>query len=224
MEKPQKILETALVLVCVGIIAMVTAMAFEPGYSKYCLGAVAQAAGGNVASANGSGHSGNLTLSFGAFDHGEGNITGQATFIDGEAGTKVTVDIEWRTVNGNQASLGGTVMKSTDIKFGPGKPVTFFVVDNGEGAGAVADLFSAPVIGGCGIQSEAPVPFESDAGNIQVRFYAPDKDCNKCPAGTHCAGNGECVGGGGNHCKMGYKDCCGTCVPDDTTVCPACPK
>lgn len=49
-------------------------------------------AGGNVASANGSGHSGDVTLSFGAFDHSEGNVTGQATFMDDFTKTKVTID------------------------------------------------------------------------------------------------------------------------------------
>jgi hypothetical protein len=183
-------------------------------------------AGGNVASANGSGHSGEITLSFGAFDHGGGNFTGQATFIDDLAKTKVTIDVECLTVNGNFASIGGSVVKSTNPSFPAGTGVNFRVLDNGEGQGAIEDSFSSLYAGGCGApEAEQPAMMSSDIGNIQVRFNAPDKDCTKCPVGTHCGGNGECVGGGGsNHCKAGYKDCCGTCVPDDQSVCPACPK
>ena len=181
-------------------------------------------AGGNVASANGSGHNGSLTLSFGAFDHGEGNFTGQATLIDDAAKTKVTIDVECISVSGNSATVGGTVLKSTNPDFPTGSGVTFDVVDNGEGAGAIQDEFTPPRIGGCGVGSMAPAPLPSDTGNIQVRFVAPDKECSKCPGGTHCAGNGECVGGGGgSHCKPGYKDCCGTCIPEGATDCPACP-
>ena len=179
----------------------------------------------NVASANGSGHSGEITLSFGAFDHGSGNITGQATFIDDLAKTKVTIDVGCLTVSANNASIGGTVSKSTNPSFPAGTDVTFYVVDNGEGQGALEDGFSNLYAGGCGgAAGEAPVLMSSDIGNIQVRFNAPDKDCTKCPAGTHCGGNGECVGGGGSsHCKAGYRDCCGSCVPDDGSTCPACP-
>ena len=182
-------------------------------------------AGGNVASANGSGHSGEITLSFGAFDHGGGNFTGQATFIDDFAKTKVTVDVECLTVNGNLASISGSVAKSTNPSFPVGAGVNFYVLDNGEGQGAIEDTFSGLYLGGgCPpAQSEVPVMMVSDTGNIQVRFNAPDKDCTKCPVGTHCGGNGECVGGGGSHCKVGYKDCCGTCVLDDGSVCPGCP-
>ncbi|HEX7297289.1 MAG TPA: hypothetical protein VF251_16175 [Pyrinomonadaceae bacterium] len=178
----------------------------------------------NVASANGSGHSGEITLSFGAFDHGNGNITGQATFIDDLAKTKVTIDVTCLLVSGNVASVGGSVTKSTNSSFAVGTEVNFNVVDNGEGQGAIEDTFSDLHVGGCSIPGpEAPPMMISDIGNIQVRFNAPDKDCTKCPLGTHCGGNGECVGGGGSHCKAGYKDCCGTCVPDDGSICPACP-
>jgi hypothetical protein len=93
----------------------------------------------NVASANGSGHNGDLTLSFGAFDHGEGNFTGQATFIDDAAKTKVTIDVECVSVGGNSAKVGGTVQKSTNPGFASGDGVTFIVVDNGEGEGAMPD-------------------------------------------------------------------------------------
>jgi len=183
-------------------------------------------AGGNVASANGSGHSGEITLSFGAFDHGAGNFTGQATFIDDLAKTKVTIDVECLTVSGNVASIGGSVLKSTNPSFPAGTGVNFSVLDNGEGQGAIEDSFSSLYVGGCGApQSEQPAMMSSDIGNIQVRFNAPDKDCTKCPVGTHCGGNGECVGGGGgSHCKAGYKDCCGICVPDDGKACPGCPQ
>jgi len=185
----------------------------------------ANTAGGNVASANGSGHSGDVTLSFGAFDHGGGSYTGQATFIDDFAKTKVTVDVECVTVNGNIASVSGSVTKSTNPSFPVGTGVHFQVIDNGEGEGAVEDYFSGLYIGGgCPpAETEAPAMMASDIGNIQVRFNAPDKDCMKCPSGTHCAGNGECVGGGGDHCKVGYKDCCGTCIPEGIG-CKACPK
>jgi hypothetical protein len=167
-------------------------------------------AGGNVASANGSGHSGDVTLSFGAFDHGGGSFTGQATFIDDFAKTKVTVDVECLTVNGNIASVGGSVVKSTNSSFPVGTDVNFAVLDNGEGQGTIEDNFSGLYVGGCGAaQGEQPPMMVSDIGNIQVRFNAPDKACSKCP---------------GNHCKAGYKDCCGTCVPDDTPACEACPK
>lgn len=174
-------------------------------------------AGGNVASANGSGHNGSLTLSFGAFDHGEGNFTGQATFIDDAAKTKVTIDVEGLSVSGNTATVGGTVLKSNDLCFAPGSRVTFDVVDNGEGVGAIPDAFTSPYPGGCATMGGGLVP--SDSGNIQVRFVAPDKDCMMCPVGTHCAGNGECVGGGGNHCLSGYYDCCGSCIREGE-LCP----
>lgn len=187
-------------------------------------------AGGNVASANGSGHSGSVTLSFGAFDHGEGNYTGQATFIDDSANTKITIDVECLTVSGNTAIVGGVVRKSTDGAFAPGSGVIFSVVDNGEGAGSSPDAFSQPHPGGCGSAAKPPNPVPSDSGNIQVRYVAPDKDCTKCVVGTHCAGNGECVGGGGSGgggggitCPTGYRDCCGTCLPE-FEACPiVCP-
>lgn len=181
-------------------------------------------AGGNVASANGSGHNGDFTLSFGAFDHGEGNFTGQATFINDAANSKVTLDVECLSVSVNIATVGGTVLKSNDPGFAPGSGGTFSVVDNGEGTGAIPDAFTSLNPGGCGAaESMIPVPMSSDSGNIQVRFVAPDKDCMKCPAGTHCAGNGECAGGGGSHCKTGYKDCCGTCILEGEG-CMACEK
>ena len=138
-------------------------------------------AGGNVASANGSGHSGDVTLSFGAFDHGEGNVTGQATFMDDFTKTKVTIDVECLTVNGNLASIGGSVSKSSNPSFGVGKIVNFYVRDNGEGQGAIEDTFSGLSFGGCAAaQGEEPIMMVSDTGNIQVRFNAPDKDCTKC--------------------------------------------
>ncbi len=166
---------------------------------------------GNVASANGSGHNGDLTLSFGAFDHGERNYTGQATFINDAAKTKVTIDVEGLSVSGNTATVGGTVLKSNDLCFAPGSRVTFDVVDNGEGVGAIPDAFTSPSGGGCAATG-VPELMSSDTGNIQVRFVAPDGECERCPAGTHCAGNGECVGGGGSHCKTGYYYCCGSCI------------
>ncbi|HEY8563578.1 MAG TPA: hypothetical protein VIL74_24580 [Pyrinomonadaceae bacterium] len=191
--------------------------------SAYCAG--------NLASANGSGHNGSMTLSFGAFNHGSNNFTGQATFIDEAANTKLTVDVECLTVAGNQATFKGSVRKSTNSAFPTGIGVSFTVVDNGEGAGSPPDQFSPPYLGGCGAaETAAPGLLVSDAGNIQVRFVAPDKDCTKCPFGTHCAGNGECVGGGGgggggggSTCPIGTRDCGCDCVPLDQTECPACP-
>jgi hypothetical protein len=179
---------------------------------------------GNIASASGGAHSGTLNLSFGAFDHGDGNITGQATLIDDATKAKVTIDVECLLVSGNQADVGGTVSKSNDPLLTVGSAVHFTVVDQGEGAGVV-DYFTSPVQGVCSVGGPGPLPpaMESDRGNIQVRFVAPDKDCTKCPAGTHCAGNGECVGGGGNlHCPQGQYECCGSCIPDGTQ-CQACP-
>ena len=215
MRKKRILLASTLTFACLAIISIVTINVFNPEPSVYCAG--------NIASANGSGHNGNLTLSFGAFNHGEGNFTGQATFIDDAAKTKVTIDVECLSSGGSQAIVGGTVQKSTNPAFSPGLGVSFIVQDNGEGAGALPDAFGPPFIGGCGAaQSEVPPLLESDAGNIQVRFAAPDKDCGKCPVGTHCAGNGECVGGG-THCKPGYVYCCGNCVPFGP-ACPDCPK
>ena len=181
----------------------------------------------NVASASGSGHAGDLSLSFGAADHGDLSYTGQATFVYESSRQKVTIDVECMSVNGNHARMTGTVTKSTNPTFPAATSVSFDVLDNGEGAGAAADQFSPPRPGSCGsIKPEAPVFNASDRGNIQVRFVAPDKDCTKCPAGTHCAGNGECVGGGGGgtHCPSGYYYCCstGSCIPD-FDACQACP-
>ena len=217
MKKSSIFLAVTAALAFIGIASIIGINAFNPETQVNCAG--------NVASANGSGHNGNLTLSFGAFNHGEGNFTGQATFIDEAAKTRVTIDVECINVNGNIATVGGTVQKSTNPSFISGTAVSFIVQDNGEGAGALPDAFSAPFIGGCGgTQSEEPPLMESDAGNIQVRFVAPNKDCKKCPVGTHCAGNGECVGGGGGgggiSCPVGTRDCCGNCVPE-LEACPA---
>jgi hypothetical protein len=180
------------------------------------------AADGNVASASGGAHNGTLNLSFGAFDHGEGNITGQATFIDDATKARITIDIECLTISGSQADVGGTVTRSSHPAFSVGTAVHFIVDDQGEGVG-VTDYFTLPSNGSCSSRiMGAALP--SDRGNIQVRFVAPDKDCGKCPMGTHCAGNGECVGGGGNlHCSADEKECCGSCIPKDVG-CPACPS
>lgn len=219
MNKTRMLLALVLTLACLVVISIVTVSALSPKPAAYCAG--------NVASANGSGHNENLTLSLGAFDHGEGNFTGQATFIDDAAKTKVTIDVECVSVNGNNATVGGTVRKSTNPGFAPGVGVSFIVVDNGEGANAPPDLFSLPFPGGCGggPTQEAKL-LSSDAGNIQVRFVAPNKDCKKCPAGTHCAGNGECVGGGGGdiQCPTGFRDCCGTCLPEGEACPVVCPQ
>jgi hypothetical protein len=166
-------------------------------------------AGGNVASANGSGHNGNLTLSFGAFDHGAGNFTGQATFIDDATRTKVTIDVECVIVSSNTAKVGGTVLRSSNPSFAPGDRVSFRVVDNGEGVGAIADQFTPPYLEGCGVELMELAPLPSNTGNIQVRFVAQDRDCTKCPAGTHCAGNGECVGGGGGTVSQALSSAAG---------------
>lgn len=217
MKKASIFIAFALTLACVGIISMVTVSALNRESSEYCAVRSANSIlGGNVASANGSGHHKSLTLSFGAFDHGNGNITGQATYIDEAAKTKVTIDVECINTGKNDARIGGTVQKSTDPSFAPGSGVSFIVVDNGEGASSPPDLFTPPFLGGCaGLQFGKPVLLSSDAGNIQVRFVAPDKNCEKCPEGTHCAGNGECVGGGGGgKCPDGYKECCGNCIPE----------
>jgi hypothetical protein len=214
MRKNRILLASTLSLICLAIISIITINAFNPEPAAYCAG--------NVASANGSGHNENLTLSFGAFDHGEGNITGQATFIEGVKNTKVTIDVECVSVTVNLARIGGTVRKSTDPVYAPGEGVSFFVQDNGEGDGAKADGFTALIKAECGKKVEAKGLLQSDSGNIQVRFVAPDKDCTKCPFGTHCAGNGECVGGGGgsgDSCPVGTRNCCGTCLPE-SEACP----
>lgn len=213
MKNNRIFLALALTLACLMTISIITINTFSPETSVYCAG--------NVASANGSGHHKTHRLSFGAFDHGEGNVTGQATFIDDAARTKITIDVECVSVIGNIATIGGTVRNSTNPAFVHGVGVTFLVADNGEGANSPPDLFSLPVLGGCGGKlSKEPVLLPSNAGNIQVRFVAPDRDCTKCPFGTHCAGNGECVGGGGvNTCPPRYKECCGTCTPE-SEQCP----
>ena len=182
---------------------------------------------GNVASASGSGHHKSYSLSFGAADHGESNYTGQATFIYESTREKVTIDVECITTGKeNHAVIGGMVTKSTHPDFPVMSSVSFDVIDNGEGAGEGADQFTLPRSGGCKAVTNKPIFMASDRGNIQVRFIAPDNDCTKCPVGTHCAGNGECVGGGsggGNHCPSGFRDCCGVCVEEAQTECPACP-
>ena len=130
---------------------------------------------GNVASGSGSGHFKDISLSFGAADHGEFNYTGQATFIYETARQKVTIDVECVSVAGNTASIAGTVTKSTNPDFPAGEqpyPVVFNVVDNGEGAAAPPDLLTPPRYGKCG---DFPMAYtDSDRGNIQVRFVAPD--------------------------------------------------
>jgi hypothetical protein len=212
MKKTRILLALTLTLTFLGTISIITINPFNQEPSVYCAG--------NVASANGSGNNGNLSLSFGAFDHGEGNITGQATFIDKAKNIKVSIDVECVTVNGNIATVGGTVQKSTIPDFAPGSGVSFMVADNGEGIDSKPDLFSHPSGVGCGKEAKY-VLMPSDAGNIQVRFVAPDKDCEKCPFGTHCAGNGECVGGGsGTKCPPKYKECCGNCV-SEFELCPS---
>ena len=205
-----------IVIVFLGLVALTPFTLFSPAIPL---------TSGNVASASGGGHNGTLNLSFGAFDHGDGNITGQATLIDDSTKTKVTIDVECLVVSGNQADVGGTVSKSNDSVLTVGSAAHFIVIDQGEGVG-ISDYFTSLVPGVCSAGGGGPLPpaMESDRGNIQVRFVAPDKDCAKCPAGTHCAGNGECVGGGGGHggCPQGQYDCCGTCTPDGV-ACPACP-
>jgi hypothetical protein len=228
MKKHSALLIVTLTMVCVGIISIVAVSAFNRKTAAYCPSQPGNLLpGGNVASANGSGHNGNFTLSFGAFDHGSGNVTGQATFIDEGANTKMTVDVECLFSGQKTAMFGGTIQRSTNPNFTSGSEAMFQVEDNGEGTNAPPDQFSLPFIGSCGgAQTSAPGLLPSDAGNIQVRFVAPNKDCSKCPFGTHCAGNGECVGGGGggggNQCPTGYRDCCGSCVPVEIE-CPACP-
>lgn len=219
MKKTNTILAVALTLVSVVIISIVTVSGFHRTVQAYYSNQPENALpAGNKASANGSGHNGNFTLSFGAFDHGSQNVTGQATFIDDGANTKITVDVECLFSGKKAAMFGGTVKRSTDPNFAVGSGVMFQVDDNGEGAGAPPDRFSYPFAGTCGgAITTAPALLISNSGNIQVRFEAPNKDCSKCPFGTHCAGNGECVGGGngggGNQCPSGTRDCCGSCVP-----------
>lgn len=224
MKKASIFIAFALILACIGIISLVTVNAFNRDSSEFCAAKSGNSMrGGNVASANGSAHHKNLTLSFGAFDHGEGDVTGQATFIDNAAKTKVTIDVECVSVSNNTAIVGGTVRKSTNPNFAQGSEATFIVQDNGEGEGSPPDRFSPPTLGGCGGKVAVKLLLTSDTGNIQVRFAAADKDCTKCPFGTHCAGNGECVGGGGgNQCPDGYTECCGNCAPIGE-ACPACP-
>ena len=204
-----------IVIVFLGLVALTPFTLFSPAIPL---------TSGNVASASGGGHNGTLNLSFGAFDHSDGNITGQATLIDDSTKTKVTIDVECLVVSGNQADVGGTVSKSNDSVLTVGSAAHFIVIDQGEGVG-VSDYFTSPVPGVCSAGGGDPLPpaMESDRGNIQGRFVAPDKDCTKCPAGTHCAGNGECVGGSGNlHCPQGQYECCGSCIPEGTHCEAAC--
>lgn len=230
MNKTRILMTLTLALACLGIISMVTVRALTRESSEYdslrSMNLIFSV--GNDSSANGSAHNGDLTLSFGAFDHGNGNITGQATFIDNAAKTKVTIDVECLSVNGNTARVDGTVRKSTNPNFAADAGVTFIVEDNGEGENSQPDRFNPPVLGGCRGAVKVPKLLTSDSGNIQVRFVAPDKDCTKCPAGTHCGGNGECVGGGGggggdNSCPIGYSECGCVCVlPGE--ACEVCPE
>ena len=222
MKKTRILVALTVTIACLGIISMVTVSAVNPETAAYCPAPSENSMlNGNVASANGSGHNGSLTLSFGAFDHGEGNVTGQATFINDAAKTKITIDVEGLSVSGNSATVGGTVQRSNDLCFALGSYVTFDVVDNGEGAGAIPDTFTSPSPTGMCMVSPQPGPIPNDTGNIQVRFVAPGQDCTMCPVGTHCAGNGECVGGGGSACKIGYVDCCGRCILKEL-ACPGC--
>ena len=119
------------------------------------------------------------TFSFAAVTQNDGTATGQAVVINRAQESRTHIEIVCLNVIGDRAYLGGYITGS-DVDSEVGLPVIFAVEDNGQGAGADADVMTLVLVGDPGdvpdchdpvlvelLDSYLLIPVEE--GNIQVR-------------------------------------------------------
>ena len=113
------------------------------------------------------------TIEFTAVRDSQNNQRGQGHFHNHFTGLRLHFIIDCLNVQGNMATISGTVAKSTNPEL-QDAPFLLRVVDNGEGKNAAADLASPIAIffGGepstCNMTLTAPL-LPIQGGNIQVR-------------------------------------------------------
>ncbi len=116
-------------------------------------------------------------FAFNATTRPNGTVQGQGTLNRTDSGTRFQFTIDCLSVNGNVATMSGTITASNAFPNSIGSPCWFRVKDNGEGANAPPDEITfltfcptGPV--GCPIQScssDQGLPLlPIQAGNIQV--------------------------------------------------------
>jgi len=138
--------------------------------------------GGVVESARGSGHyfAGDQirTLAFSAVRHADGTVSGEYQINVHASALWFHVTVECMLTSGNVAWIGGHIDRSSDAAVViPGTVSYFWMVDNGEGAGAPADIVSVARINDVDAAleefcTEGPTvlpPREIVNGNVQVR-------------------------------------------------------
>jgi hypothetical protein len=136
---------------------------------------------GGIESATGSGHyvAGDQirTLAFSAVRHADRTVSGEYQINVHAAGLSFHVTVECMLTAGNMAWIGGHVDSSSDPAVViPGTVSYFWMVDNGEGAGAPADIVSVARINDVdeslvAFCTEGPTilpPREIVHGNVQV--------------------------------------------------------
>jgi hypothetical protein len=113
-----------------------------------------------------------------AIERADGSVAGQFEFQARQLSVRVHGRVTCLSVVGNAAWLGGVIEQMVgsfpNPAVGPGTPVWWRVVDNGQGANAVADLISGLGTMGdelayCAARPAAPMFRPLEAGNIQVR-------------------------------------------------------
>jgi len=108
------------------------------------------------------------TVTFHARSTADGEVSGTVTAVARRRGnTRYRVELTCLHVNGNQAWASGTVVSSTDPD-AVGMPMSFQVVDNGEGGKADPDLMGG-YFGAIDCASEPSLElFPLTIGNLQV--------------------------------------------------------
>jgi len=100
-----------------------------------------------IASATGSAHrirNGELwVLSFNASKRADGRVTGQARMDRKDAEVSINIRVTCMSVVGNTAWIGGIIDNQAGDIAVDGTVSYFYVIDNGEGDGAPADIASA---------------------------------------------------------------------------------
>jgi len=114
----------------------------------------------------------NRTFSFNAVTHRDGSVSGQGQ-LNSHLGAKIHFSIDCLYVEGNVATMSGTVTNSEAFQEYVGGPCWFRVKDNGEGSNAQPDEITFFIF--CGPdETDTPcttltcdVDHESDAGGLQ---------------------------------------------------------
>lgn len=114
------------------------------------------------------------TFVFNAVQHSDGSVNGHLNYMFREADINIQMDIDCLDINGNRATLSGTVTQVGGSATPPsyifvGQRASFTVQDNGQGKGSAPDLISDLFLFGGASCANNWVTYLPISGNIDVK-------------------------------------------------------